>query len=299
MKLPNTVINFHVIQNSGWMESILKMLSNNFNMVSAERLEDYYYKGLDLHNACHITIDDGDVSVYTHLFPLIVKYKIPVSIFVSPHAVITGKNFWFQEIIGYDLKQFLEFYNKVYNTHYAYNGKHQVNGLIKSLPLNEIDELISGYKNKYKIEDKPRRCLDVAQLRELNDSGLVSIGAHTMNHPILKNETQETVKKEISESIIQLEELLGCEVKYFAYPNGLPVIDFGEREIDILKDCKIKLAFSTQSKNFSTQDHPLSVPRRGITKGGPYFAFAKLSMGDYWEVLKKFLKGKQEPAYRN
>jgi peptidoglycan/xylan/chitin deacetylase (PgdA/CDA1 family) len=201
-------------------------------------------------------------------------------------------------MVGYDLKKFLELYNKVNGTRFTYIGKHQVSGLLKSLPIKEINYLLAEFKKEYNIEDKPRRCLDIFQLRELKDSGLVAIGAHTMNHPILKNETNETVKEEISRSITELGKLLGSEVKYFAYPNGFPSIDFGEREMEILQDCKIKLAFSTQSKNFTCQDHPLSIPRRGITKGGPFFALAKLTMGDYWEKLKKILKGKQEPDFR-
>jgi peptidoglycan/xylan/chitin deacetylase (PgdA/CDA1 family) len=298
MKLPNTVINFHVIQNTKWMDDILKMLTSHYKMVSVEQLENYYFNGLDLQNACHITVDDGDVSVYTHLFPLIKKYKIPISIYISPYVVISGKNFWFQEMMEYDLRLFLEYYNRLFGTKHIFINKYQVFGLIKSLPLKEIQTLIEGFKKENKIKDKPRRCLDVNQLLELHESGLVAIGAHTINHPILRNESYETVKDEVLRSVIELEKLLNSKVKYFAYPNGFPGIDFGEREMRILEECNIRLAFSTQSKNFSNLDHPLSVPRRGITKGGPIFVLTKLALGDYWDSLKRILKGKQEPDFR-
>jgi peptidoglycan/xylan/chitin deacetylase (PgdA/CDA1 family) len=280
------------------MEDILKVLVRHYDMVSAQELEKFYYNGLDLRHACHITVDDGDLSVYSHLFPLIKKYQIPISIYVSPRAVLTGENFWFQEIKGYDLPSLLGYYNKVYMEKHVFLGKSQVIGLVKSLPLKEIKALISGFKTEYGIPDKSRRSMNLDQLKELKASGLVEIGAHTMQHPILKNECFETATDEIQQSVLQLNDILQQETRFFAYPNGVPVIDFGEREMDVLEACGIKIAFSTQAKNFSIQDHPLSVPRRGITKGGPLFVLAKLTLGDKWESVKRMLKGKQEPDFR-
>ncbi len=298
MKIENTNINFHVIKNSEWMEEILLLLQKHFNMVSAQDLEKYYYEGLPLKNACHITVDDGDLSVYTHLFPLVKKYKVPISIYVSPHAVKTGKNFWFQEIKDFDLKQFFGFYAKQKGEQIPFVNKHQISAILKSMKVQEIHHLIEDYKRAYNIPDRERAGMNFDQLMELKDSGLVSIGAHTLHHPILKNEDDDTTRKEILESVKDLEDLLQEEIKYFAYPNGLPGLDFGDREINFLKEANIRLAFSTQSSHFSQNDNPLSIPRRGVTKGGSTFVLAKLAFGDYWENLKKLLKGKQEKDFR-
>lgn len=298
MKITNTNINFHVIKNKEWMEEILVLLQRKFNIVSAEQLEDYYYKGVPLKNACHITVDDGDMSVYTHLFPLIKKYNIPISIYISPFSVKTGKNFWFQEFNDIDYKDFLKFYADQIGKKIAFENKEQVSGMLKSMKVTEINALIEGYKRKYNIPFKERLGMSLDQLLELKDSGLVSIGAHTMNHPILKNEDDETARKEILDSIEELQEMLQEEVRYFAYPNGIPGFDFGKREMDILKEAGIKLAFSTESKHFSQEDNPLSVPRRGITKGGKVFVLTKLYLGNYWDMIKKLTKGKQEMDFR-
>jgi len=74
-----------------------------------------------------------------------------------------------------------------------------------------------------------------SELKEAYDSGLVAVGAPTQNHPILANETEQTSRYEIQSSILELSDMLGTQVKYFAYPNGIPSLDFGEREIDVLK----------------------------------------------------------------
>jgi peptidoglycan/xylan/chitin deacetylase (PgdA/CDA1 family) len=298
MKLPNTVINFHVIQNTEWMEDILKMISSHYKMVSAEQLENYYFNGLKLKNACHLTVDDGDISVYTHLFPLVKKYKIPISIYVSPHAVKSGENFWFQEIRNFDLKHFFDFIGGRNGQKIPFVNKHQVSALLKSMKLQEIHGLINDYKSAYNIPDRERVGMNLSQLVELKESGLVSIGAHTLHHPILKNEDDDTTRNEILLSIQELGDLLQEKIKYFAYPNGFPGLDFGERELNFLKEAKIRLAFSTESKYFSYNDNPLSIPRRGVTKGGRTFVLAKLAFGDYWDKVKIILKGKQEKDFR-
>ncbi|MGY6521534.1 MAG: polysaccharide deacetylase family protein [Mongoliitalea sp.] len=299
MKIKNTVVNFHVIRNERWMESILLMLKSNFRMVGTDQLLRYYYGNQPLENACHITIDDGDQSVYTHLFPLIKKYQVPVSIYVSPHAIQTGQNFWFQEIKDYDYKQFLNYYQGLKSQKQEFINEKQVSGILKTLPVDEINDIIASYKKKFNIPDKKRMGMDLKQVQELNKSGLVTIGAHTMNHPILKNETDERVAWEIKDSVTQLSDLLNQEICCFAYPNGIPGLDFGPREMNHLRDVNIKLAFSTESKNFDQTFDPLSIPRRGVTKGSKRFVHAKLLLGDYWEVLKGVLKPNQEKDFRS
>ncbi|UJP64868.1 polysaccharide deacetylase family protein [Mongoliitalea daihaiensis] len=298
MKIKNTIVNFHVIKNEGWMESILIMLKSNFQMIGTSKLLSYYYEFQSFENSCHITIDDGDQSVYTHLFPLIKKYQVPVSIYVSPHAIQTGQNFWFQEIKGYDYKQFLTYYMGLKSQKQTFINEKQVSGILKTLPVDEINAIIASYKKKFNIPDKKRLGMDLKQVQELNKSGLVTIGAHTMHHPILKNETNERVAWEIKDSVTQLSDLLNQEICCFAYPNGIPQLDFGTREINLLKEVGIKLAFSTESKNFDHSFDPLSIPRRGVTKGSKHFVHAKLLLGDYWEILKNVLKPNQEKDFR-
>jgi peptidoglycan/xylan/chitin deacetylase (PgdA/CDA1 family) len=166
------------------------------------------------------------------------------------------------------------------------------------MKVHEINRLITDYKKAYKIPDRERVGMNLDQLMELKKSGLVSIGAHTLHHPILKNEDDETTRNEIQQSVQELGDLLQERIKYFAYPNGFPGLDFGERELNFLKEAKIRLAFSTESKSFSLNDNPLSIPRRGITKGGSTFVFTKLAFGDYWDKIKIILKGKQEKDFR-
>jgi len=296
--LQNTIINFHKIYDKEWMESVLLFLSNIYNIVSLQDIESYYYHKKPLHNCCHITFDDGDRSFYTIVYPLIKKFQLPVSIYVSPKIVKTGENFWFQEIRNYNKEVLRTIINNKYPYLKSINPKIPISAIFKSLKLTQIWEIIDEYRSIMKIDSEKRMNMSVDELKEVYDSGLVEIGAHTLNHPILANETETTAQNEIQSSILELSEILGIPVRYFAYPNGIPQIDFGKREMNFLKAMNIKLAFSTENKSFTIKDNPLSIPRNGISKGNKSFLFLKLLLGSKWDKIKKLCYGKQEDDYK-
>ena len=296
--LQNTIINFHKIYDKEWMESVLLFLINIYNIVSLQDIESYYYHKKPLHNCCHITFDDGDRSFYTIVYPLIKKFQLPVSIYVSPKIVKTGENFWFQEIRNYNKEVLRTVINNKCPYLKSINPKIPISAIFKSLQLTQIWEIIDEYRSIMKIDAEKRMNMSESELKEVYNSGLVAIGAHTQNHPILANETETTAQYEIQSSILELSEILADPVKYFAYPNGIPQIDFGEREMNFLKAMNIKLALSTENKSFSIKDNPLNIPRNGISKGNKSFLFLKLLMGSKWDIVKKLCLGKQEDDYR-
>jgi peptidoglycan/xylan/chitin deacetylase (PgdA/CDA1 family) len=60
------------------------------------------------------------------------------------------------------------------------------------------------------------------EMIQLVSDGLVDVGAHTVNHPILSGLTEDEQKSEIMLSRAVLESILKREVKSFSYPHGLP-----------------------------------------------------------------------------
>lgn len=67
--------------------------------------------------------------------------------------------------------------------------------------------------------DSPNYMLQ-SQVKEIAKEGLVEIGAHTVNHRWLKNQAVEKLAYEISQSKIDLENLIQKPVTSFAYPYG-------------------------------------------------------------------------------
>lgn len=257
--LPNTIIYFHEIHDKQWFTTIIESLLKNYNIIDLQELENYYYNNKKLKNSCHITFDDGDISFYKNAFPIIKKYNIPVSVYVSPLVALGGQNFWFQEIRGYDPYKLSETIRKITGYKFEFCAMGEIKNYLKSLRIDVILEIIKSYQKETNTSPKLTMNMNENQLIEINTTGLVDIGAHTLNHPQLINETVQTATYEIEESIDQLSNILKKQVKFFVYPNG----NYSDREISILKNKGIKLAFTTERGKLSGLNNPLSIPRNG------------------------------------
>lgn len=82
------------------------------------------------------------------------------------------------------------------------------------------------------------------QVRQLHRDGM-EIGCHTRSHPILTRLPEEAARAEIADSKRELEELTQAEVRYFAYPNGAPGDDYGQRDVKLVAEAGFDAAFST------------------------------------------------------
>jgi len=158
--------------------------------------------------------------------------------------------------------------------------------IFKNMKINQIWDVISKYRSYHNVPLKESQNMSVAELKKVDREGLVAIGAHTMNHPILFNENEEFSNKEIVDSIKILENILGHSVKYFAYPNGTPQLDFSNREIKTLINSNCHLSFSTETKNIDSSNNPLSIPRYGLSLGNKFFIRTKILLGENWNRIK-------------
>jgi peptidoglycan/xylan/chitin deacetylase (PgdA/CDA1 family) len=65
------------------------LIETNYTVIPLRHVVDYHLgktKSLPCRSVA-ITVDDGHKSVYTDLFPLVRKYKIPVTLFLYPSAI--------------------------------------------------------------------------------------------------------------------------------------------------------------------------------------------------------------------
>lgn len=293
----NKVFTFHDVRSSIWFEKTLNILNNKFDFVSVKDIEDFYYNGKSLKNSCHLTIDDGDKTFYNVIYPVLKKKKIPATLFVSPKICADLSNFWFQEIRVMDSDKMKKIISEDYKIDLKIFQPYSIYVIFKNLKISQIWALINRYKSLHNLETIENQNMSIEQLKEIDRCGLVTIGAHTMNHPILANESFNTSKQEIMDSIEGLENILEHEVKYFAYPNGTPGLDFSDREIEILKNTNCSLAFSLEKKDFKLNDNPFSIPRYGLTTGNKFFIKAKILFGKNWELIKN-IGSKDEVSLR-
>lgn len=106
--------------------------------------------------------------------------------------------------------------------------------ILKKYNIRAVNYVVSGFLNK------PNN-LTENQLKEIAKSGLVEIGAHTVNHLALKRISAPRLTKEVGLSRVQLEEEIGQPVTAFAYPYG----SYDINAVQAVKQAGYRTAVST------------------------------------------------------
>ena len=265
----NLVICFHHIPSKEWFHSALAAIRSCYRFVSADELEGYFYESRRFNSRCLLRFDDGDRSFYEHAFPVLKDLALPAILFVSPRVLNGGSNYWFQDMARF--QQCLPD-SAIKETIGAVTGwpvdeivKYDVLALSKSLEFRELQKVLERLGDISGAEFESGLNISDDELREISRSGVVTVGAHTMNHPILANEEDSLAAAEISRSISELSRVLDKEVRHFAYPNGLRELDFGEREKRVLKAKGVKLAYSGETGFFGRRTDPFEIPCLGAS----------------------------------
>lgn len=94
-----------------------------------------------------------------------------------------------------------------------------------------------------------------AQVREMIDSGVFELGAHTLTHANLPGLDGEAKAREVAGAKQQLEALFGTPVTSFAYPFGI----FGDADVDAARAAGYSNAVTTED---GIDAHPYADPLR-------------------------------------
>lgn len=258
----NVVFYLHDEPSAEAFEQKLLWFRRRFRLVSYAELMAYLRGELELRGACHLTVDDGWLSTYRVIFPVLRKYGVPMTIFVSPRVCRSGENFWYADY-G-DLPEALLrrelVARRLFDDELA---AYPLDLIFKELPVDRLRALLSDVRRQCGLGPAARAFVNADEVREMAASGLVEVGAHTMIHPVLANESAERSLAEISQSVEGVAELLDREVTAFAYPNGLGGVDFTQREADYARRCGIRAAFSVDPGAVRPGLDMMALPRVG------------------------------------
>ncbi len=245
-----------------------------------------------------ITFDDGYADNFTTAYPILKERNIPFSIYVTTSFPDEKAVIWWyilEDMINQN--RVIEFGYK--GKEYRFDtsnpeGKQQfgssVRMLMKSSPIEDLMALVQkviidqGIDPLQKVRELS---LSWDQLNILSKEPLATIGAHTMNHLLLKELPVEIAKEEIYSGRSILVEKLGVKVHHFAYPFGGKAAA-GSREFQLVREAGFKTATTTRQANIFPEHkaHMECLPR--------------LDMGSYpdYSSLKPALDG-WSPARMN
>jgi len=119
--------------------------------------------------------------------------------------------------------------------------------------------------------------MSTEQLRELHAAGW-ELGAHTMTHPDLSTMDYDACLREIRDSRVALEEIIGAGVETFAYPFGR----YGPAAVAAARDSGVRAAVTTGSGSWA----PYEMTRAMIGAADP-LPVVLLKLTDRYEPLLK------------
>jgi len=107
------------------------------------------------------------------------------------------------------------------------------------------------------------QALGLLELKQLADAGM-TIGAHTLSHPVLAEQSTDLARAEIAECRTGLEHALGRPVWSIAYPFGDPA-SVGEREFALAEEAGYECAFVNVGGVLNSTSPRFAFPRIHVT----------------------------------
>ncbi|MFK7734211.1 MAG: polysaccharide deacetylase family protein [Pseudomonadales bacterium] len=214
-----------------------------------------------------VTFDDGYADNALCALPVLERYAIPASVFVST-AFLNGGRMWNDSVREalriapgdeFDLTDFgLERYQTSSMDERLVAAEAIIRAIKHKDPLeratlvDQIETLVGELPGDLMLTSE--------QLRNLG-RGEVSIGAHTVNHPILSSISASQAEAEIAGSRETLQDILQKDVEQFAYPNGAPGVDYTAEHRDMVERLGFKVAVSTHWGAACKKSDPYQLPR--------------------------------------
>jgi peptidoglycan/xylan/chitin deacetylase (PgdA/CDA1 family) len=131
---------------------------------------------------------------------------------------------------------------------------------LKYLPMTERDRW-SDWLLEHCASSAPSNLMMTrGQVRALDAAGM-DVGGHTIRHPILTKLEQAEARREIAEGREVLDTLCTRDITLFAYPNGVPGMDFGPQHVRMVKELGFQAAVSTGWGAARTGDDLYQLPR--------------------------------------
>jgi peptidoglycan/xylan/chitin deacetylase (PgdA/CDA1 family) len=240
-----------------------------------------------------ITFDDGYGDNYRNAFPILQRYGLPATIFLTTGSMDSGAPLWFEELAlavkktpreSIDLKTDPERRIWLRTLAERLDGNAEIFSVLRRLPDPERLRLLSDVLRQLNVatdEAQRWKMLTWEEARLMSANGIV-FGGHTVNHPFLSRLDSDGIRREVSECKRRIEEELQFPVDYFAYPNGREE-DFGLTNKALIEEAGYRAAVTTiWGVNHSSTD-PFELRRGGPWEDSPAMFAYKL---DWYELVE-------------
>lgn len=280
-------------------EAQIRALSSFADIVPLHQLETSLRAGRRARPVIAITFDDGYVDNLVAAKPVLAAHGAPATVFLATGYIGSGRAFWWDVLEGIILRSRslptrlrLEAEGEEFSfddPNLAARG--EVAAKARRQLLDALWQWLVG------LDDAPRRAaleelaswsghtdgvdagslpMSTQQVTSLVEGGVVSIGAHTINHALLTGLDVHQKRKEIELSRSACAELTGEMPACFAYPFG----EFDLEAVGCARDAGFDVACTADPDLVWRSGDALRMPRIAVGDWPAEFLLRRLKW--YW-----------------
>jgi peptidoglycan/xylan/chitin deacetylase (PgdA/CDA1 family) len=217
--------------------------------------------------AVSVTFDDGYADNLEVALPVLQRLEIPATLFIAS-GYLDGRCMWNDQLCqairhcpgtSVDLTPYGAGIRPLGGPRERAMLVWDLLRVFKYQAPEQREQVAADLAARY-APDLTSPMLTRTQVRELYNKG-VEIGGHTVTHPILARTADQAAYREIAENKEDLEGLLGTRLRFFAYPNGKPNLDFTATHAVMARTLGYQAALTTGHGVAVAGTDPMRLPR--------------------------------------
>jgi peptidoglycan/xylan/chitin deacetylase (PgdA/CDA1 family)/glycosyltransferase involved in cell wall biosynthesis len=254
-------------------DQLMQLIAENFRVIPLQDAVNGLLTGKLPPRAACITFDDGYTGWLTGVVPILQARNQHATFFITS-GQFEGQPMWHERIVqsiekstaprlrllGLDQEITLE------SPEQKRNAIGSLQETLKYQPLARREDLLLELEAWAGVSPDSLDRMPASDLRALHSLGF-GIGAHTINHPILRLCSDAEAKHEIAASRDIVQSIAGGKVDLFAYPNGIAGTDFTVRDVRLVQEAGYAAAVTTQLGAARLHTSAMQIPR--FTPWGP------------------------------
>jgi len=236
---------------------ILRLKRRRVDLVSMDELHRRLVAQDFSRHFVAFTFDDGYRDNLEYALPVLTKHEVPFALYIAtsfPDKL--GELWWLalERVVAKTGRIVIEidgqerfFYSE--STAKKYETYAQIYWWLRSLnDEKRLRKIVRDLSKRYGVDlDAPCRelCMNWPEIAQMAASPFATIGAHTVNHVMLKKWPREHALEEMKRSRQVIEASLGKSCEHFAFPVG-DSTSAGPREFQLATDLGFKTAVTTR-----------------------------------------------------
>jgi peptidoglycan/xylan/chitin deacetylase (PgdA/CDA1 family) len=260
-----------IIHSATTFESQMRLLAEHFHPVSLHDIDSFARgEAVIPARAVAVTFDDGFLDNYEIAAPILKRWGVPATFYVTVGPVGNGEPPWFSRL------RYAFFTTACSEWHDTRTGRYwplpekrctreaflSASERCATLSVNQRDSFLDDIEQglDVRLPADLRLMMDWDQVRALHRAGHI-IGSHTMQHPNLAYVDGARAFEELRQSKEILEREIASPLIHFSYPAPIREPHWNTETVHLTRELGYRTAVTSVGGVFRIGDNPLCLRR--------------------------------------